>query len=66
MNGRLESVFKELGHGSYTGTDQAPGNRHRVGPRTQEQAEAWFPALGHRLARKAARASLVCNESRDS
>lgn len=32
---------------------QVPGTKWGLGPR--KQAEAWFPELGHRLARKAAR-----------
>lgn len=44
---------------SHPGKAWALGNRHEVVPGTQEAGRAWFLKLGHKLARKAARASFL-------
>lgn len=44
---------------SHPGKAWALGNRHEVVPGTQKAGRAWFLKLGHKLARKAARASFL-------
>lgn len=43
----------------HPGKAWAPGNRHEVVPGTEEAGRTWFLKLGHWLARKVARASVL-------